>query len=243
MQTVAEGVHRMGSRYVNWYLVEEGASLTVIDTGLPGYFDGLIDALVGMNRSIANIEAIVLTHNHSDHVGFAERLRVLGPPVLVHEVDAPAATGVAKLRAPKGRARDLAKPGMVSFLAHALKNQGMRYHHIQEVTTFADGAILDVPGRMRVFHTPGHSPGHCALLMAERGVLFAGDGLVTLTPWTTERGPQLMKINADHERARRSLDIYEGLTADVLLPGHGDPWRGGVGEAVRRARVKASALK
>jgi glyoxylase-like metal-dependent hydrolase (beta-lactamase superfamily II) len=176
-------------------------------------------------------------------VGFAERLRALGPRVLIHEIDAPAATGAEKLKTPKGRPRDLAKPGMVTFLAHALRNQGMRYVHLQEATTFTDGEILDVPGRLRVVHTPGHSPGHCALLMQDRGILFSADGLVTLTPWSGETGPQLMKINADHALARRSLDIYEGLTADVLLPGHGDPWTGDVAEAARTAREKSSALE
>ena len=243
MRSVADGVYRLGSRFVNLYLVEDGDSLTVIDTGLGGYFDQLVEALVGLRRSIADIEAVVLTHNHSDHVGFAERLRALGPPVLIHEIDAPAATGAEKLRAPRGRPRDLAKPGMVTFVAHALRNQGMKYVHLQEVTTYTDGETLDVPGGLRVVHTPGHSPGHCALLMEERGVLFSADGLVTLTPWSGETGPQLMKINADHVGARRSLDIYERLTADVLLPGHGDPWTGEVAEAARVAREKSSALE
>jgi glyoxylase-like metal-dependent hydrolase (beta-lactamase superfamily II) len=49
-----------------------------------------------------------------------------------------------------------------------------------------------------------------------------------------------MKINADFDRARRSLDIYERLEADVLLPGHGNPWTGGVPTAARRARERSS---
>lgn len=243
MRGVADGVYRLGSRYVNWYLVEEEGSLTVVDTGLPGYFDQFVDALVELGRSIADVEAIVLTHNHADHVGFAERLRALGPPVFIHEIDAPAATGAEKLRTPKGRPRDLVKLGMVPFAAHGLRNKGMSYQHVQEVTTYADGEVLDVPGRMRVVFAPGHSAGHCALLMEDRGVLFAGDGLVTLTPWSGDTGPQLMKINADHAGALRSLDVYEKLTADVLLPGHGDPWNGDVGAAARIARSKALAAK
>ena len=242
MRSVAEGIHRLGSRFVNWYLISDGRSLTVVDTGLPGYFDQIVEALVSLDRSIADIEAVVLTHNHSDHVGFAERLRALGPHVLIHELDAPAATGAEKLKTPKGRPRDLAKPGMVRFVGHALRNQGMKYVTLEEVTTFADGEVLDVPGRPRVVHTPGHSPGHCALLLEDRGVLFTADGLVTLTPWSGESGPQLMKINVDHTRAGRSLDIYEALTADVLLPGHGDPWAGDVGDSARTARQRWSAL-
>ena len=239
METVAEGVHRLGSRFVNLYLVDEGGSLTVVDTGMPGYYDGFLEALVDLGRTIADVEAIVLTHNHSDHVGFAERLRRLGPPVFVHEIDAPGATGAEKVPTPKGRPLDLAKPGLVTFVAHSVRNGGFSYDNIAEVTTFSDDEVLDVPGRLRVVFAPGHSPGHCALLMEGRGVLFAGDGLVTLTPWSGETGPQLMKINADRREAIRSLDVYERIDADVLLPGHGDPWHGPIREAARVARSAA----
>jgi glyoxylase-like metal-dependent hydrolase (beta-lactamase superfamily II) len=129
---------------------------------------------------------------------------------------------------------------MVTFLAHVIRNNGMKYPKISEVTTYADADVLDVPGHMKVVYTPGHSPGHCALALEDRGVLISADGLVTLTPWTGESGPQLMKINADLDGARRSLDIYEGLEADVMLPGHGDPWTGGVPAAARTARDRAA---
>jgi glyoxylase-like metal-dependent hydrolase (beta-lactamase superfamily II) len=240
MKQVADGVYRLGSDRINFYLVAEGESLTVVDTGLPGYFDQLPAGVAELGRSTGDVEAIVLTHNHSDHVGFAERLRTMGPPVYIHEVDAPGATGAARVPQPKGRVRDLLKPGIVTFLGHAMRNNGLKYPKISEVTTYADADMLDVPGHMKVVFTPGHSPGHCALLMEDRGVLISADGLVTLTPWTGESGPQLMKINADFDRARRSLDIYERLEADVLLPGHGNPWTGGVPTAARRARERSS---
>lgn len=241
METVAEGVHRLGSRYVNHYLVDDGGSLTVIDAGMPGYYDAFLEDLAALGRSISDIRAIVLTHNHSDHIGFAERLRGQGPSVFVHELDAPASTGVEKVKTPTGRPRDLAKPGMLGFAAHALRNGGLGYAPVAEVTTYSDGEVLDVPGGLRVVFTPGHSPGHCALLLETRGVLFAGDGIVTGIPWTNETGPQLMKINADRDRALASLDIYETIEAAVLLPGHGDPWAGGVVEAARIAKRRASA--
>jgi glyoxylase-like metal-dependent hydrolase (beta-lactamase superfamily II) len=241
MNQVADAVYRLGSDRINWYLVAEGDALTVVDTGLPGYFDQLAPAAASLGKSLSDIEAIVLTHNHSDHVGFAERLRATGPPVYIHEADGPAATGAEALKRPSGRLRDILKPGMVTFLAHAIRNNGMSYPKISEVTTYSDADVLDVPGHMKAIHTPGHSPGHCALLMEDRGVLISADGLVTLTPWTGERGPQLMKINADFAGARRSLDIYERLEADVMLPGHGDPWRGGVPAAARTARDQAPA--
>ena len=66
-----------------------------------------------------------------------------------------------------------------------------RTPNITELTTFTDGD-LDVPGRPRIVPTPGHSPGHVAFHLPDRGVLIGGDALCTYNPLTGKRGPQLM---------------------------------------------------
>ncbi len=45
------------------------------------------------------------------------------------------------------------------------------------------------------------------------------------------------ELNLDPPQALASLDALRGIDADVLLPGHGDPWTRGVTEAVKRARA------
>src|SRR5690349_10723297 len=55
--------------------------------------------------------------------------------------------------------------------------------------TLADRQRLDVPGGPEVVFTPGHSYGHCSLLLADRGAIIAGDALVMLDPYTGRRGP------------------------------------------------------
>jgi glyoxylase-like metal-dependent hydrolase (beta-lactamase superfamily II) len=73
---IADGVHRVGERFVNFYLREESGRLTVVDAGLPASWRSLLGALDGIGRSLGDIEALVLTHAHFDHIGFAERARV-----------------------------------------------------------------------------------------------------------------------------------------------------------------------
>src|SRR5207302_185062 len=101
-----------------------------------------------------------------------------------------------------------------------------------------DGETLDIPGRPTVVHTPGHTPGASALLLGDRGVLFTGDGLVTMNPLTGRLGPQICPggFNTSSRQAMDSLNRLEGLSAPTILPGHGEPWTGGVGDAVRLAR-------
>ena len=91
---IAPGIRRIGSGMVNSYLVEEAGAVTIIDAGAPGYWGDLPRELAAMGRTLADVRAVVLTHGHSDHIGFAERIRrERGVPIQVHELDAALARG------------------------------------------------------------------------------------------------------------------------------------------------------
>src|SRR4029450_12317694 len=92
---IAPGTHRIGDQsFVNSYLLEEAGEVTVIDAGLPGYYRDIPRELAAMGRTVADVRALLLTHGHTDHIGFAERLRrEQRVPVSVHEADAALARG------------------------------------------------------------------------------------------------------------------------------------------------------
>ena len=102
---------------------------------------------------------------------------------------------------------------------------------------------LDVPGRPRVVFTPGHTHGHCSLHFPDRGTVIAGDAVVLLNPYTGRRGPQIVAgaATADSKRALASLDALAATGAETVLTGHGEPWIGGVEEAVQRARAAGAS--
>ena len=71
---VADGIHRLTQGVVNFYLVEDGGKLTLVDAGAPGDWDG--SRAVGIARpTLDDLDTVLLTHAHSDHTGFAERAR------------------------------------------------------------------------------------------------------------------------------------------------------------------------
>src|SRR3954449_8170469 len=87
---VAPGVHRVHDCFTNWYLVEDDGGITIVDSGVPSSWDSLQGALRELGRPAADVKALVLTHAHFDHVGFAERARQeLRIPVYVHDNDVP----------------------------------------------------------------------------------------------------------------------------------------------------------
>jgi glyoxylase-like metal-dependent hydrolase (beta-lactamase superfamily II) len=81
---VAERVYRLGTRWINFYLVEDQGEFTLIDAGYPSYWEHLVEAIDALGTSLGAIRAVILTHHHADHVGAARRLNSsTGAPVLV----------------------------------------------------------------------------------------------------------------------------------------------------------------
>ncbi len=83
---VVEGVHRVEDAHTNWYLVQEDSRVTIVDTGLPRSWASLESALSELGLTKRNVEAVVLTHAHFDHMGFARRAQQeLGVPLWAHQ--------------------------------------------------------------------------------------------------------------------------------------------------------------
>jgi glyoxylase-like metal-dependent hydrolase (beta-lactamase superfamily II) len=233
---IGPGIRRIGSGIINAYLLEEAGAVTIIDAGAPGYWGDLPGELAAMGRTLADVRSVVLTHGHSDHIGFAERIRrERGVPIRIHEADAALARGeVPNPAKGLGPARPIP---LLKFLIYSARHGALRIPRVAEVSTFGDGATLDVPGSPRVILVPGHTPGSAALHVASRDALFVGDAFATYAVTTGAVGPQIAPFTADPAQALESLSRLEPLTAAFVLPGHGRAWTGGIGEAVRLVRA------
>jgi glyoxylase-like metal-dependent hydrolase (beta-lactamase superfamily II) len=240
---VASGVERVHEFVINCYLVEEAGSLTLVDAGIGANWGLLQAGLASIGRSLGDIEAVLLTHAHVDHIGMADRIRTEAPAeVYIHEADRDYL--VAGRRPPNAPDNTV---GLRAALRHGFAYRLLWYfaRHgalstpiVAEASAFADGQVVDVPGHPRIVHAPGHTPGSAVILFDDRGVLCTGDAIVTLNAVTGATGPRLAPaaFSSDPSGARASLAHLEGLSAELILPGHGEPFRGSPAAAVALAR-------
>jgi glyoxylase-like metal-dependent hydrolase (beta-lactamase superfamily II) len=158
-----------------------------------------------------------------------------GVPVLAHPAEETLARHPYRYAHENPRALyPLRHPRGVPVLASMAAAGAFAVAGIEGLSFFGPGEVLDLPGRPRVVFSPGHTFGHCALLPEEGSALLSGDALVTLDPYTGCRGPRIVAgaATADSRQAIASLAALARTGARAVLPGHGDPWRNGVEQAV-----------
>jgi glyoxylase-like metal-dependent hydrolase (beta-lactamase superfamily II) len=244
IRQVADGVHLVHGSNTNWVILTDGDAVTLVDTGYPGDREKLLESLSAVGRSPEAVTAVLITHAHNDHLGSAEHLSsTYGTPVYAHEAEVPHARRDFLHQVTIGTVLQNAwRPGVVPWAVHALRSGGTAHVPVASPRPFPDTGPLDLPGRPVPVHTPGHTAGHSAFHLPEAGVVISGDALVSGHPTSRVAGPQLLPVMFDHDRrgALAALDIFEGLSGDVLLPGHGPVHQGSVREAAQRARERAS---
>lgn len=240
---VADRIHRVSGGVTNFYLIEESGKYTVVDAGAPADWGLLVSSLEQLGATANDLDAVLVTHAHTDHIGFAEQARAdAGAVIWIHEADAEAGRQ-GKMFWKNERSSFSPRyvfRGTFWSTAMSLGRRGAtKFIPVKEISSFTDGEVIDVPGAPRALHTPGHTPGSAAIAVEGRGALMTGDAMCTWNAYTGRVGPQIMPsaLNMSNAQALESLDRLAAVEADVILPGHGDPFTQGIQEAIRRARA------
>jgi glyoxylase-like metal-dependent hydrolase (beta-lactamase superfamily II) len=215
---------------VNVWLLR-GEPLTLVDTGpisAPA-LEALEAGLGDVGVAIEDLELVLLTHQHADHVGLVETIRRRsGARVAAHEALKRylEAFGERVAEEKEYFARFLAEHGVPERLRGGDKGYWDWLERSAEDCradmSLADGAIVRAGGReLRVVHRPGHSETDTLFVDDARRLAFVGDHLLA-TPAIAEQGPDRtrplarylanLRLLAEEDLAR----LHTGHGEDVL---------------------------
>jgi len=127
------------------------------------------------------VDIIVNTHFHEDHI--LNNYHFPEAEVWMHPLDAPGSRSLETF---------LEYYGFADFGGEKLGQEfidSIDLHASPVHREFEDGEILDFGHvQLRVVHTPGHTPGHCAFYEEKSGLLFSADiDLSGFGPWYAHR--------------------------------------------------------
>jgi glyoxylase-like metal-dependent hydrolase (beta-lactamase superfamily II) len=152
-------------------------------------------------------DLVILGHVHEDHMAALHRLPKA--PLHVHEADLAAAQSWEGLRAAYGSDESYVAEMLLRF------QRDFFYTPRPDAIGYKDGAVWELGGsRVRAFHMPGHTAGHCVLLVEPEAVAFIGD--IDLTGF----GPYYGDASSSLSDFRQTLKRVADIPAKVWVTSH-----------------------
>jgi glyoxylase-like metal-dependent hydrolase (beta-lactamase superfamily II) len=240
-RAAAEGIHRLriptpfAVGRVNCYLIDD-EPLTLVDTGPNSgkALDELEQQLGEHGHSIEDLELVILTHQHIDHLGLVEIIAARsGADVAALDAAVPfmESFGDSAEKDDQFAASLMLRHGLPEDVVYALQSVSRSFRawgaRAEITRPLRDGERLVLRDRtLEVQHRPGHSPSDTVFWDADRRILLAADhliGHISSNPLLTrpldgsaERTQALVTYIASLRRTRE-------LPAEIVLSGHGDP--------------------
>jgi glyoxylase-like metal-dependent hydrolase (beta-lactamase superfamily II) len=160
-----------------------------------------------LREVLAPTDVVVLGHMHEDHIAGLHFLP--DARVYAHEADLEATRSWA------GLAQHYGYPQTVLAAMRGKIERQFSYVERPDAFGYSDGAVWELGGtRVRAIHMPGHTSGHCVLLVEPEGVAFIGD--IDLSSF----GPYYGDATSSLEQFRRTLRAVRELPATVWVTSH-----------------------
>ena len=237
----AAGIHRMAIPTpfavgrVNVYLIDD-EPLTLVDAGPNSgtSFDELQRGIAGLGHRLEDIELVILTHQHIDHLGLVSLVAAhSGAEVAAIDVAVPFVENFSvEAQADDDFAREtMLRHGIPEDVVSALSSVSRAFRawgaRAEVTRVLRDGEQMSFRDRtLHVHHRPGHSPTDTVFHDRARRILIAADHLlghissnplITRPPEGSSERPQALVTYLESLRATREMDV------DLVLPGHGEP--------------------
>lgn len=184
----------MSANNCNCYLIDCSKRI-LIDPGHAPYFDHVESGLRELDLTIADIDVVICTHAHPDHIEAAQTVKRAGALFALHTDD----WELVKQMAPQ-----LSAAG------------GFSLEELTPNLLLSEGELNIGDTSLSVYHTPGHSPGSICLHWPLHQALFTGDLVFKDGVGRTDLP------GGDDRQLVKSISRIAALPARYLLPGHGE---------------------
>jgi glyoxylase-like metal-dependent hydrolase (beta-lactamase superfamily II) len=184
----------MTTNNCNTYLIE-GSKRILIDPGHADLFGHVRDGLDQLGLAIKDIDLVICTHAHPDHLESATIFKSEKVLFAIHETE---------------------WNWLKEMEAHIRGSYGIEIEAIQPDFLLKEGRLILGDIQLWVIHTPGHSKGSISLYWPEENALFTGD-LVFQSGFGRTDLP-----GGDSEQLKTSIQKIAELDVKWLLPGHGN---------------------
>jgi hydroxyacylglutathione hydrolase len=150
-------------RFVNVLLIF-GDKITLVDTGVKGTENKIFEYIRQNNRNASEIDSIILSHSHPDHIGNAAKIKeITGCKLFAHQLEADWIEDIEL----QNKLRPV--PGFFNLVDRSVK-----------VDEYLSHGQKMVPGKgitLKFIHSPGHSKGSLNILFEEDKILFTADSI------------------------------------------------------------------
>jgi len=202
------------------FAIRNPTGFTCIDVGGGGDQNIKLttDLLNGDGIDVSDINAVIISHTHADHMGAIAHFKSLNPNITIinHKEDAQYLSDNQKLN-------HIFESNLVSQYFPDKSFNVMDFYkafcpisEAESDRTVVEGDMLNCGDyTFEVLHTPGHHPGHISLYEPNLRALFVGDMVGMEIPFYNSRSGGV-------EGYLESIKKYRNLGIDVILPSHGE---------------------
>ncbi len=192
-----------------------GDHIALVDTLAPKGFSRIERALADKGFKVSDIELVLVTHHHFDHIGNLARIKESsGATIIAGEADAPFIDGSSN----PPLISDLNRVGRaLGRLPESWLRSYQRFQPVRVDRTVKGGEIIEELG-LEVLALPGHTPGGIGFLNREARRAFVGD---LVSNYFGRTGLPVLSASCSVEDILASQQLLVDLNLDIAYPGHG----------------------